>query len=335
MKYITTIVVGLLVLSVFSCKRNDEVPKSSFTPYEIQIPKRFPPMEIPSYNAMSVERVALGRKLYYDPILSNDGRACASCHYQNIGFTSDNFPITPVLPHVNLGWSKNFLWKGEKTCSLEDMMMYEVNEFFQTDINKLNADNTYRDLFFKAYNVQNITSQNVAYALAQFFRILNSGNSKFDKYRRGEAVLTPNERNGMITFFTEKGDCFHCHNEIFLTDNSFHNTGLDSTFDSFDKGRYDVTGDASDIGKYKTPTLRNCALRDRFMHDGRYTTLEQVIEFYNSGVHQNSPNIDPLMTLPFKETGLHLTQADKDDLLSFLKTFTDTTFINNPELSKP
>ncbi|HRG37205.1 MAG TPA: cytochrome c peroxidase [Bacteroidia bacterium] len=325
----------LLVLLGSSCKKRDDTPQTSFTPYEIQIPKQFPVMEIPADNAMSVERLQLGRKLYYDTILSNNGKSCASCHYQPQGFTSDNVPDNNVLPHQNLGWSHNFLWKGEKNGTLEDIMMFEVNIFFGTDISKLNANGNYRELFYTAYGVKEIASKDVAYALAQFFRILNSGNSKYDKYRRHELALTQNERNGMIIFFTEKGDCFHCHNEIFLTDNAFHNTGLDSAFDTGHKGRYDVTDNANDIGKYKTPTLRNCELRNRFMHDGRYTTLEEVIEFYNSGVKQTSVNIDPLMTLPYKENGLQLTQQEKDDLLLFLQTLTDTSFINDYRLGKP
>lgn len=326
----------LLVALTFSCKKSTDTTQFSFTPYEIQIPERFPALDIPADNAMSVERLQLGRKLYYDTILSNDGRACASCHYQPQGFFSDNAPgINIVLPHINLGWSKNFLWKGEKNCTLEEMMMFEVNDFFGTDISKLNADETYRNLFITAYNVKEITAKEVAYALAQFFRVLNSGNSKFDKHRRGEVAFNQNERNGMITFFTEKGDCFHCHNEIFFTDNSFHNTGLDSVFTTGSKGRYDVTGDENDIGKYKTPTLRNCELRNKFMHDGRYGSLEEVIEFYNNGVKQTSVNIDPLMTMPYKGNGLQLSQADKNDLLLFLKTLTDTSFINNTELAKP
>lgn len=335
MKLRFAILFFLLLLLGSACKKKDDNPQTTFTPYEIQVPKQFPAIDVPADNAMSVERLQLGRKLYYDSIISNDGRACGNCHYQPQGFSSDHVPGNNVLPHVNLGWSKYFLWKGEKNCTLEDMMLFEVNDFFETDLNKLNANETYRQLFYKAYGVKQIASKDVAYALAQFFRTLNSGNSKYDKYRRHELALSQNERNGMIIFFTEKGDCFHCHNEIFLTDNAFHNNGLDSIFDFGEKGRFDVTGNVNDIGKYKTPTLRNCELRHKFMHDGRYTSLEQVIEFYNSGVKKTSVNIDPLMTLPYKENGLQLTQQDKDDLLLFLKTFTDTAYIHNPELSKP
>jgi cytochrome c peroxidase len=332
---INIILLFLLPLYFVSCRKDKVNNTPSFTPYAIDIPKRFPPMEVPSYNQMSVERLQLGRKLYYDPILSNDGRSCATCHIQKIGFTTNNVSGTTVLPHQNLGWNKFFLWKGDKTGTLEDIMMFEVKDFFATDVNKLNNNTFYKEAFYKAYGVKVITHKEVAYALAQFFRVLNSGNSKFDKYRRGELSLSPEERNGMITFFTERGDCFHCHNDVFFTDNDFHNTGLDSTFQPGNMGRYDVTNNVNDIGKYKTPTLRNCELRTRFMHDGRYSTLEEVIEFYNSGVKQTSVNIDPLMTIPEKATGLHLTQKEKSDLLLFLRTLTDTGFLNNPELIEP
>lgn len=324
-----------LLLIIGACKKNNPTVVPSFTPYEIQVPQRFPAMNVSDDNAMSVERLLLGRTLYYDTILSNTGKACASCHFQQQGFTSNVGSGSTVLPHINLGWSNNFLWKGDEQCTLEEMMMFEVNEFFHTDVSKLNASSFYRNEFFKAYGVKEISAKDIAYALAQFFRVLNSGNSKFDKYRRGELALSPNERNGMIIFFTEKGDCFHCHNEIFFTDNSFHNTGLDSVFALGNKGRFNITGNAADLGKYKTPTLRNCEVRNQFMHDGRFSTLQQVIEFYNSGVHLTAENIDPLMLLPHKANGLQLNQQEKADLLAFLKTLTDTTFLNNPNLAKP
>lgn len=335
MKWLLTFFFIVWLLLCNSCHKNTPAVAPSFTPYEIQIPKRFPLMEIPADNTMSTERLFLGRKLYYDTILSNTGKACASCHFQEQGFTSDAGLGTTVLPHINLGWNTNFLWRGEEQCTLEEMMMFEVTEFFHTNVSKLNANSGYRNEFFKAYGVKEITSKEIAYALAQFFRVLNSGNSKFDKYRRGELPLSPAERNGMHIFFTEKGDCFHCHNETFFSDNLFHNTGLDSVFLADNKGRFHITGKDADIGKYKTPTLRNCGVRNRFMHDGRFTSLQQVIEFYNSGVHVNAENIDPLMVLPHKMNGLQLSQQEKNDLLSFLYTLTDTSFLTDPNLAKP
>lgn len=334
--FLVGIVLGILF--VISCRRTTQEPddtKYTQTPISLKIPTFFPKMDIPKDNEMTQERLSLGRKLYYDPILSNNGKACASCHFQDKGFTSDVAVGATVLPHINLGWSSNFLWKGEKNCSLEEMMLYEVNEFFITDVSKLNASDTYKKLFKKAYNIEIISSKDIAYALAQFFRTLISGNSKFDQFRRHELALNLDEQRGMELFFTEKGDCFHCHGGSLFTDNDFHNTGLDASFATGEQGRYDVTGIASDIGKYKTPTLRNCEKRTQFMHDGRFTTLEQVIDFYDHGFHKTSPNIDPLMLLPEKKDGLQLSPQDKADLVAFLKTLTDNVFLTDTTLSKP
>jgi cytochrome c peroxidase len=322
-------------LVLFSCKKTMDKTDMKETAVVLKIPQFFPKMNIPVDNKMTVERIALGRMLYNDPILSNNGKSCSSCHFQSKGFTTEVSSGTTVLPHINLGWNTNFLWKGEKQCSLEDMMMFEVNEFFGSDISKLNENEEYRLLFHQAYGVNTIVSKDVAYALAQFFRTIISGNSRYDQYRRREFPLTASEMRGMQIFFSEKGDCFHCHAGSLFTDNDFHNIGLDSVLPIFDKGRYDVTGITSDAGKYKTPTLRNSGLRAQFMHDGRFTTLEEVVEFYNSGFHQKSPNIDPLMLLPEKENGLNLTTQEKSDLVGFLKTLTDYAFITDSSLSKP
>lgn len=331
-KYALLILIVSLVLS--GCKK-DNASSICFTPYQLKIPKRFPAMLVPENNAMSLERISLGRRLYYDPILSSDGRSCSTCHLQQNGFTDLSNSQTPILPHINLGWNDTYLWNGSQTGSLEQIMLFEVDVFFGSDIQKLNNNATYRQLFYQAYGVEEITSFEVAKALAQFFRILISGNSKFDRYRRGELALNPHERNGMIIFASEKGDCFHCHNEILLTDNRLHNNGLDSLIDPSNPGYYALSGNPHDLGKFKTPTLRNCALRHQFMHDGRFTTLTEVIEFYNSGVHQNSPNIDPIMAQPSKEQGLQLTQQEKVDLIQFLQTLTDTSYLSDPELANP
>jgi cytochrome c peroxidase len=121
---------------------------------------------------------------------------------------------------------------------------------------------------------------------------------------------------------------------MLFTDNGFHNTGLDSVFDGFNRGRFNVTGEAKDMGLFRTPTLRNCALTAPYMHDGRYQTLDEVIEHYNSGVHKTA-TIDPIMTLPGKEMGLLLSNTQKQHLKAFLLTLTDTTILSNPQYSRP
>lgn len=140
---------------------------------------------------------------------------------------------------------------------------------------------------------------------------------------------------GMRIFFSEKGDCFHCHTAMITTDGQMHNTGLDSIYaKEMDKGYYNVTKNPNDLGKFRTPNLRNVALRKFYMHDGRFTTLEEVVDFYNSGVKRVS-NIDPIMTKEGKENGLNLNTVEKQQLVAFLKTLTDETFITDTAFSKP
>jgi cytochrome c peroxidase len=218
---------------------------------------------------------------------------------------------------------------------LEDIMLFEVKDFFGTDLNKINQNAQYKSLFKKYYKVDTITNKELAYSLAQFIRTLVSGTTKYDLTLKGQASFTADEYRGYTIFFTEKGDCFHCHVNPTTTDNQFHNTGLDSIYaKEADKGYYNTTGKTADLGKFLTPTLRNVALRDHFMHDGRFTSLSDVIDFYDHGMHKVS-NLDPIMALPAKATGLHLTTTEKNQLIAFLKTFTDSTFITNTKFSSP
>jgi cytochrome c peroxidase len=335
---------GFTLALVAGCKKDsgngpDNPPVDTsmvLTPYEIIPPAFFPEMIIPEDNKPFVERIKLGRMLYYDPSLSNDGRSCAGCHLQAKGFTKDGLVGgMPVLPHVNLGWYSRFMWNGSQQGSLEDVMLFETRDFFLTDLTKMNANQTYKELFRKHFGVSYITHKEIAYALAQFVRTQISRDTKYDRYIRGEAELTYDEMQGRNLFFTERGDCFHCHSNPMMTDDAFHNTGLDSLYaKEEDKGLYHVTGKVADMGKFRTANLRNVALRTRFMHDGRFSSLEEVIEFYNSGVRRVG-NLDPIMTKPGKENGLKLTAAEKYQLLQFLKTLTDETFINDTTLSAP
>ena len=163
---------------------------------------------------------------------------------------------------------------------------------------------------------------------------MKSSNSKFDRYQRQEEQLSNSELNGMTIFFTEKGDCFHCHGIPLMTNNEFHNIGLDSIFVGNNVGRNYITGSPYDLGKFKTPTLRNVELTSPYMHDGRFTTLEEVVEHYNSDV-KRSATVDPIMTKPGKEYGLQLTTQEKQDLVAFLKTLTDWEFVNDTSLASP
>ena len=199
-----------------------------------------------------------------------------------------------------------------------------MNETWINVENKLNANTEYKQLFKNAFNIDYIDSIHVVMAIAQFERSLISSNSKFDRFYRGEETLSPSELNGYAIFNSEKGDCFHCHGTQLFMDNLFHNNGLDP--EPFtDLGRSAVTGNSSDDGKFKTPTLRNIEVSAPYMHDGRFFTLEQVIDHYDMGGHYSS-TIDPNMKKV--GIGLQLTNQEKADLVAFLKTLTDSNFIS-------
>jgi cytochrome c peroxidase len=333
---ISTIVI-LCVLTLYmivqSC-RKDEVTEPTLpalTPYELEYPSWFPQIPENGANPMTVEGVELGRRLYYDTILSNTGQSCSSCHNQTLSFSDSS---VNSLPHINLGWNFVFLWNGHVQGTLEDAMIFEVNEFFQTDVSRLNASAYYRDRFYKVFGVDVITSREVAYALAQFVRSIVTYKSKFDRYMAYEEMLNLQELNGYAIFNSERGDCFHCHPVGLFTDNRFHNNGIDSVYDSNTWGVYEETGNPADIGKFKSPSLRNIALTAPYMHDGRYTTLEEVVMFYNTGV-KFTPTVDPIMTKPNHAYGLNLTVQEMADLVAFLKCLTDTTLAGNAAYSNP
>ncbi len=327
------IVAGMLA-TLSACKKDDNSPPGNdgetgyvTTPYNLEAPPNFPPIKIPADNPMTVEGVALGRMLYYDPILDKDSaRSCATCHVQSKAFQNGS----NILPHMNFAWQKNYLWNGAVSGSLEKVMHFETEEFFQTDLARINRNQQYRTLFKNAFGVDSITYKDIAYALAQFERIMISSNSKFDKWLRGEVNLTELEREGYVLFNTEEADCFHCHATILFTDNQMRNNALDENPDA---GYFEVTGDPKDIGRFKTPSLRNIEYRAPYMHDGRFATLEEVIDFYSEGLKE-SPTVDPLMVY-LHQGGVHLTTHEKEALLAFLKTLSDPDYLTNPELSNP
>ena len=303
---------------------------------------------IPINNPQTVEGVALGKKLFFDPLLSaNNTQSCADCHSPQNAFTdasrfSDgidgNFGNRNSMPLFNLAWNYNekFFWDG-RVFSLEHQALepvtnpIEMHNTWEEVVNRLRQHPEYPTLFNSAFPDSPITRELATKAIAQFERTLISANSKFDQYLLGEATLTPQESNGLNVFMDEtKGDCFHCHgnpNNPLWTDNIFHNNGLDATFTDLGLGM--VTGDPADNGKFKSPSLRNLAFTAPFMHDGRFNTLEEVINHYSEGL-QNSPTIDPLMK-KVDEGGVNLTPQEKLDLKAFLLSLSDPSFINNPD----
>ncbi|MDG2264407.1 MAG: cytochrome c peroxidase, partial [Flavobacteriales bacterium] len=271
-------------------------------------------------------------------ILSGNGmQACASCHLKSAAFSDPNQFSTGIdgligdrnaSAIINLGWNNNLNWDGS-AISLEEQAFepitnsIEMNDTWINVENKLNAHNEYPTLFKHAFNIDYIDSNHVVMAIAQFERTLISANSKFDKSLRIETQLTASELGGYAIFNSEKGDCFHCHGTQMFMDNLFHNNGLDpEPFTDLGLGK--ITNNASDNAKFKTPTLRNIEFSAPYMHDGRFSTLEVVVGHYNSG-GEYSLTVDPLMKK--LGVGLQLTNQEKQDLVAFLKTLTDSDFI--------
>ena len=332
---------------------NKPADEDSFTnAYELKIPKGLPPMDpfIPADNPMTVEGVALGRKLFYDPILSDDGsQSCSSYHKQEFGFgdprqfsvgVDGSFGNRQAMTLINLGWNQNgFFWDG-RAATLEELVFepvrnpIEMNTTWPEVEAKLNASDEYLSLFAQAFNVVKIDSVHTVKAISQFLRTLISGNSKFDRWYNQQSIqLSESELRGFVLFNGEGADCFHCHGlGGLITDNNFRNNGLDAEF-SADEGRYLVTGNPSDKGKFRAPTLRNIEMTAPYMHDGRFFTLEEVVDHYSEHI-LDSPTLDPLMKL-VGNGGAQLTQQEKQDLIAFLKTFTDEEFLSNPDLSDP
>ncbi len=334
---------------LLACVPEQEKPYQP-TAYDMPQPSYFPSVtNIPKDNPMTEEGVALGRKLFYDPRLSgregNDGiRSCSSCHHQEKSFEYGAPTGThhAMLPLINLAWNRTGLgWNGG-VATLEDMVLaavtspVEINADTNQVVIFLQNAKDYPPLFEKAFGSREITFVNVECAIAQFVRSMVSADSKFDHYLRGEEQLSQDELEGYLLFCTEEGaDCFHCHGgggNALMTTNLFYNNGLDDEFND-PEDRSVVTGSHWDIGAYKAPTLRNIAVSAPYMHDGRFSTLDEVIDFYSDGV-KNSATISPLMH-HVMQGGVRLTDIEKAQLKAFLNTLTDQTFLNNPDYSEP
>lgn len=292
-------------------------------------------------NEISKEGFVLGRKLFYDPILSKDNTiSCGSCHQQFVAFAHADHKVSHGVNNrlgprnspslFNLIWQKEFFWDGgAKHIEMQPIgpitNPLEMDETIERVVSKLRERADYRELFKAAFNTDSITSQLMLKAIVQFMGSIISAGSKYDHFLKNPEAyaLTSDEKAG-LDLFQQK--CSTCHKPPLFTDNSYRNNGLDSIFS--DSGRYRITKINSDMGKFKVPSLRNVELTYPYMHDGRFETLEAVLNHYHSGI-KTSGTLDPQLN-----TGISLTTKEKVQIIAFLKTLTDRELLNDVRFSE-
>jgi cytochrome c peroxidase len=316
---------------------------SIFTPFPFRVPKGFPPpVYVFQNNTRTKEGFELGRKLFYDGKLSKDGNfPCSSCHQQFAAFATyehrlshgfnNQFSFRNAPGLFNLAWEKELHWDGGinqiEMQPLAPMLdPHEMAEDLNRVLIKLKKDKYYPLLFVRAFGSPGISSQRILRALAQFTASLVSADSKYDQVKRGEKHFNEYEQTG-YTIFQQK--CARCHREPLFTDLSYRNTGMESDSTLQDFGRMRITGRKEDSLKFRVPSLRNVFLTFPYGHDGRFSTISDVLEHYNSGIVQ-SATLDTSL-----RKGIPISDNDRFYLISFLGTLTDSNFIKDPKFSDP
>jgi cytochrome c peroxidase len=359
MKLKLIILIGLSVsIFVVSCKDDNNEPLGVVqdnTPY-IMSYGSFTTPNFAADNQLTVQGVHLGRMLFYEKKMSGDGTmACGSCHFQQFAFT-DSARLSigiggekgsrNAMSVFNMAWNENqFFWDGRSDLLRHQSLMpiqdkLEMDETLENVVAKLSESQIYRDQFIRVFGTDEITSEKISFALEQFMNSITSTNSKYDDFLLDSNVFSKSEKRGFDLFTTdynpffpdESGaDCQHCHSGLNFENDKYMNNGLDAIF--IDNGRGETTKNAADNGKFKVVSLRNIALTAPYMHDGRFRTLEEVVNHYNSGI-VSSATLDPALEQT-REKGLFLTEQDKTDLVAFLKTLTDKDLTTNSEYSSP
>ena len=373
---ITLFTAGTIILT--DCKHDPKItahtnnpndPDSLYQGTQYKIPTfyifDFPKLTNVYKDSLTNEGIQLGRRLFYEKHLSVDGqKSCASCHRASAALsdsgnalsTNEFGPTKRNAPALqNLAWATSFFWDGRQptaAAQAQDAAQHELGLVVNSAITYLQADSVYVKLFKKAFGRPGtITADKIYLAIQQFMFYAVSYNSRYDSVIRGQGIFTTSEYNGLNNIFlTEKGDCFHCHSDggtnQLMTDLSFHNNGLVPALtinDFADPGRGGITGVAADYGLFKSPTLRNIAVTGPYMHDGRFKTLRDVVNFYSDSLNL-SVNPDKFILLHMDHDssghvlshgGMHLSPTEKQELLDFLNTFTDPTFLNDPNLKDP
>lgn len=293
-------------------------------------------------NPLTPEKVELGRALFYDPVLSRDGRvSCASCHLSYTAFTHVDHALShgiedrigtrnsPAL--MNLAWSKSLMWDG--SVNHLDMVALapihnplEMDETIDHVVEKLRKSPNYPRRFAAAFSDSSVTGERTLKAISQFLLTLVSANARYDSVMRNETAFTSQEQNGYALF---QKNCNSCHTEPLFTNSAFENNGLALDTGLKDFGRMAITKRPSDSLKFKIPTLRNIAFSTPYMHDGRFKKLSQVLHHYTFGI-QKSATLAPALEKP-----IVLSSNEKADLIAFLLTLSDRNFLFDPKHSHP
>lgn len=345
MKNIIYLVLLIPALFFVACDKGDNVDLDDL---EVFYPSNFPQANYDfSHNPVTKEGFILGRKLFYDPILSRDSTiSCADCHISFSAFSHPDHITSHGIDGLfgkrnapaiqNLIWQKAYFWDGGvpemdfiSINPIENPL--EMDEVPANVVKKLKRHKDYPALFKAAFpDRDTIDGIQMLQAFSQFMGMLVSANSRYDKYVRGEGGSLSQEELDGLSIFQQK--CSACHATDLFTDNTYRNNGLLSEF-TLDKGRFEISTLPEDIGKFKVPSLRNVALTSPYMHHGKIKTLELVMDHYNSGV-KDSPTLDPLLRRPDGALGIPLTELEKTKLIAFLKTLSDETFIKDERFQK-
>jgi len=348
--------------------------------YEWRLPPGFPVPRVPADNPMTPAKVELGRRLFYDRVLSGNGTyACSSCHRQELAFTDGRARAVGSTgePHprgalslANVAYGATLTWADPRLARLEDQARVPMFNEHPVELGlsgredellrRLRADEDYPGMFTVAFpeDPDPVSLENLTRAIASFERTLISGDSPYDRllYRDEAGALSESAKRGMRLFFSERLNCSRCHGGFTLSGPvafegarpiapTFHNTGLynlggDGSYPADNPGLFGITGLAEDMGRFRAPTLRNVELTAPYMHDGSMRTLAEVIEHYARGgrVVADGPLAGDGRDSPRKSElirGFDLDERGKADLVEFLKSLTDRSFVGDPRFGDP
>jgi cytochrome c peroxidase len=359
---------AVLLALVVSCKKSTSEPEpeptnNEPTPLQWAKPSYFPdPVYDLSKNPLTVEGVELGKFLFYDGILSRtDNIGCGTCHQQQAAFTHHGHDLshgvddqigTRNAPSVqNMAWNTSFFWDGgvhdmdmvppvpiQNKVEMDERVANVIEKLKKTPVAGASKQVNYPKMFKAAFGSDSITADRMMHALSQFMMTMISATSRYDYFLKGDAsAITAQEKDGLSVF---KQKCASCHAGELFTDQKFRNNGLAPNRIN-DQGRYTITLNDGDRLKFKVPSLRNVGLTAPYMHDGRFTTLEQVLDHYANDKPGSkdsifvSPTLDPLLNVTGQKRGISLTAAEKQSIIAFLKTLNDDDFIKDKRFSDP